>query len=148
MRGCVIVARILSTTEIAVNCMLSKLHHVSKALPTLHCNEKKWIIIMTTWNWNIQKPADRMYTESNGRILPYQYQFAASYFLSSSTHSVDHIQFLLTAWLQAQIVCKKLKQIGVKDSGTWALDALSTPIWDKPFPVSLSLLQQNILWEL
>ena len=30
-------------------------------------------------------------------------------------------------------------------NGTWAL---STPIWDKPFPVSLSLLQQNILWEL
>ena len=30
----------------------------------------------------------------------------------------------------------KLGQIKAEDGGTWALDVTSTPIWDKPFPVS------------
>ena len=34
------------------------------------------------------------------------------------------------------ILQKKSGQIKAEDGGTWALDVTSTPIWDKPFPVS------------
>ena len=65
-------------------------------------------------------------------------------FLFSSTS-----KHFLRASLRAQTFVKKLRQIRipVELSGTCALDALSTPIWDKPFPVSVSgspCLWQNI----